>query len=90
MGWVFKKESRSDNFFGENKIESVDFMKFDPEGSEELILYSEGFKKVAPKIKAIECEFHHADWMNLVRYMESLGFKGRRYESAAIICLFTK
>lgn len=79
-----------DTFFEENKIEKVDFMKFDPEGSEELILYSEGFKKVAPKIKAIECEFHHSDWMNIVKYLESLGYQGRRYESSAIIVLFTR
>lgn len=79
-----------DTFFEENNIEQVDFMKFDPEGSEELILYSEGFKKVADKIKAIECEFHHGDWMNIVGYLEGLGFKARRYESSAIIVLFTR
>lgn len=79
-----------DTFFEENNIEKVDFMKFDPEGSEELIIYSEGFKKVAPKIKAIECEFHHSDWMNIVKYLESLGYEARRYESSAIIVLFTR
>lgn len=79
-----------DTFFEENNIEEVDFMKFDPEGSEELILYSEGFKKIAHKIKAIECEFHHADWMNIVKFMESMGFQARRYESSAIIVLFTR
>lgn len=79
-----------DTFFEENKIEHVDFMKFDPEGSEELILYSDGFKKVADKIDAIECEFHHGDWMNIVKYLESLGFKARRYDSSAIIVLFTR
>jgi len=77
-----------DTFFEENNIKEVDFMKFDPEGSEELILYSDGFKKVAPNIKAIECEFHHADWMNIVKHMETLGFKARRYDSSAIIVLF--
>lgn len=79
-----------DTFFEENNIDEVDFMKFDPEGSEEMILYSEGFKKVAPKIKAIECEFHHKDWMNIVKYLEELGFTARRYESSAIIVLFTR
>lgn len=79
-----------DTFFEENNIDEVDFMKFDPEGAEELILYSEGFKKVAHKIKAIECEFHHGDWMNIVKYLEELGFKGRRYDSSAIIVLFTR
>lgn len=93
-GWYedsFKVQTKGiDSFFEENNIEHVDFMKFDPEGSEELILYSEGFKKVAPKIKAIECEFHHGDWMNLVKYLQNLGFTPRRYESSAIIILFTR
>lgn len=93
-GWYpnsFKVPTKSiDTFFEENNIDHVDFMKFDPEGSEELILYSEGFKKVAPKIKAIECEFHHGDFMNIVRYLESLGYVARRYESSAIIVLFTR
>jgi FkbM family methyltransferase len=91
-GWYeksFKVKTRSiDSFFEENGIEEVDFMKFDPEGSEDLIIFSEGFKKVAPKIKAIECEFHHADWPKIVEYLQSLGYKARRYDSSAIIVLF--
>lgn len=91
-GWYepsFKVKTKSiDTFFEENNIEHVDFMKFDPEGSEELILYSEGFKKVAPKIDMIECEFHHSDWMNIVKFLEGLGYKARRYDSSAIIVLF--
>lgn len=79
-----------DTFFEQNGIESVDFMKFDPEGAEELILYSEGFKKVAHKIIAIECEFHHGDWPELVKHLQGLGFTARRYESSAIIVLFTR
>lgn len=79
-----------DTFFEENNIDHVDFMKFDPEGSEELIIYSEGFKKVAPKIKAIECEFHHGDWPNIVKYLQDLGYTARRYDSSAIIVLFTR
>lgn len=79
-----------DTFFEKNNIESVDFMKFDPEGAEELILYSEGFKKVAPKIKAIECEFHHPTWPELVDHLQKLGYTARRYESSAVIVLFTR
>lgn len=93
-GWygnTFKVPTKTiDTMFAENNIEHVDFMKFDPEGSEEMILYSEGFRKVAPKIDAIECEFHHPDWMNIVRFLESLGYTGRRYDSSAIIVLFTR
>lgn len=79
-----------DSWFEEVGIDEVDFMKFDPEGAEELILYSEGFKRVAPKIKAIECEFHHSDWPNIVEYMQGLGYTARRYESSAVIVLFTR
>jgi FkbM family methyltransferase len=79
-----------DTFFEENKIDEVDFIKFDVEGAEDDILRSEGFKKIADKVKAIEVEFHHPTWMDLVRYMENLGFKARRYESSAIIVLFTR
>jgi FkbM family methyltransferase len=88
-GEKFKVPTKTiDTFFEENKIEHVDFMKFDPEGSEEMILYSEGFKKVVDKIDTIECEFHHPDWNNIVTFMQSLGFKARRYQSSAVIVLF--
>lgn len=91
-GWYepsFKVQTKAiDTFFEENNIDYVDFMKFDPEGSEELILYSDGFRKVAPKIKAIECEFHHSTWPEIVKHMQSLGYQARRYESSAVIVLF--
>jgi FkbM family methyltransferase len=77
-----------DHFFEENNIEEVDFMKFDPEGAEDMILRSEGFKKIAHKIKAIEVEFHFPTWQNLVGYLQSLGYQARRYDSSAIIVLF--
>lgn len=93
-GWYepsFKVPTKTiETFFKENNIEQVDFMKFDPEGSEELILYTDAFKRVAPKIKAIECEFHHGDWMNIVKYLEGLGYQARQYQSSAIIVLFTR
>lgn len=93
-GWYekpFKVPTKTiDTFFEENKIDEVDFMKFDPEGSEEMILYSDGFRKVAPKIKSIMCEFHHADWPNIVSFLQGLGFNPRRYDSSAIIVLFTR
>lgn len=79
-----------DSFFKKHKIKKCDFMKFDVEGAEDLILRSEGFKKVANKIDAIEIEFHHNTWMNLVNYLGSLGFTARRYDSSAIVVLFTR
>jgi len=79
-----------DSFMEENNIDSVDFVKFDVEGAEDMILRSEGFKKVAPKIKAIEVEMHYPTWTKLVEYMISLGFTARRYDCSAIVVLFTR
>jgi FkbM family methyltransferase len=84
------KTKRMDTFFEENKIDEVDFMKFDVEGAEDMILRSAGFQKVASKIKAIEVEFHLPTWQELVKYMMGLGYQARRYESSAIIILFTR
>lgn len=79
-----------DTFMEKNKIDGVDFVKFDVEGAEDLILRSEGFQKVAKRIKAIEVEMHYPSWPNLVEYMGSLGFKARRYDSSAIVILFLR
>jgi len=79
-----------DTFFKENNIKEVDFIKFDVEGAEDMILRSPGFKRIADKVKAIEVEFHHQTWPELVKYMIELGFEARRYESSAIIVLFTR
>lgn len=78
------------SFMKKHKIKEVDFVKFDVEGAEDLILRSEDFKKAAPKIRAIEVEFHHQNWRELVNYMIELGYEARRYESSAIIVLFTR
>lgn len=74
----------------ENNLDVVDFCKFDVEGAEELILMGESFAKVAEKVKAIEVEFHFASWTKIVEYMIKLGYKARRYDSSAIIVLFTR
>lgn len=79
-----------ETFFKQNKIKKIDFCKFDVEGSEDLILRSDSFKKVADKISAIEVEFHFDSWTELVKYMIELGFQARRYDSSAIIVLFTR
>ncbi len=81
---------RIDTFLEKNKIKKVDFMKFDVEGAEEMILRSEGFKKAVSKIESFEVEFHLQNWPELVEYLLSLGYKARRYNSSAIIVLFTK
>jgi FkbM family methyltransferase len=77
-----------DHFFEENNITHVDFIKFDTEGAEDLILRSEGFKKVAPMIDAIEVEFHFKTWLELVEYLTQFGFKTKIINSSAKVVLF--
>lgn len=84
------KTIQFDTFLEENHIEEVDFCKFDVEGAEDIILFSESFEKIAPKIKAIEIEFHHQDWSKHLPHMGQLGYIGRRYDSSAIVVLFTR
>lgn len=74
----------------ENDIDHVDYVKFDVEGAEELILMGESFAKVADKIDQIMVEFHFPDFPKIVEHMQKLGFKARRYDSSAIIILFYK
>lgn len=82
------KTLRFDTFMKQNQIDRVDFVKFDVEGAEDMILRSEGFTSIADKIQAIEVEMHYPSWPLLVKHMEDLGFKVRRYESSAVIVLF--
>lgn len=77
-------------FFKENNIDHVDFMKFDVEGAEELILLSEDFAEASKKIDAIEVEFHFPDFTKHVNHLISLGYTARRYQCSAIVILFTK
>ncbi len=84
---------RFDTFFTENNIGEVDFVKFDVEGAEDMILYSDGFKNVVDKIKSIMIEFHFAkrDKLrtdNLAKHVASFGFKEKK--CAPIISLFTR
>lgn len=79
-----------DTFFKENNIQEVDFIKFDVEGAEDLILRSDGFRNIAQRVKAIEVEFHFPNWQELVKYMIQLGFQARQYQSSAKIVLFSR
>lgn len=79
-----------ETLFKEHNLDVVDFVKFDVEGYEEPILMGESFAKVADKVKAIEVEFHFPTWTKIVDHMISLGYKARRYDSSAIIVLFTR
>lgn len=79
-----------DTFMEQNKIDTVDFCKFDVEGAEDMIFRSDGFKKVCERIKAIEIEFHFPTWTRLADYLQSLGYSVRRYETSGIVLLFTR
>jgi FkbM family methyltransferase len=64
--------------FEENKIEHVDFMKMDIEGSEYEVLGGDAFLEVAPKIDSIQIESHV--WANrnpnqLIESLKNAGFK---------------
>jgi len=87
----FKVITRSiDSFFEENGLDKIDFMKLDTEGAEEMILRSEGFRKVAPTISAFEAEFHLPQWEDLMAYVKSLGFEAKIFESLGHVILFTR
>lgn len=90
QGGEVVKTTAFDTFFNENKIDVVDFCKFDVEGAEDMILRSEGFLKIADKIKAMEVEFHYPTWPQLVEHMQKLGYTARRYPSSAVVVLFSR
>lgn len=90
QGGEIVETKKFSTFFKENNIDQVDFMKFDVEGAEEMILMNKDFESVADKIKAIEIEFHFPDFTKIVEYMMKLGYKARKYDSSAIIILFDR
>ena len=67
-----------DEFFKRNKLEYLDFLKWDTEGNESEILVSEGFKKVVDKIKVICGEFH--PWATMNQTMFKRAFEDYGYE----------
>lgn len=77
-------------FFKENNIKHVDFMKFDVEGAEELILLSEDFKEASKIIDNILIEFHFPDFTKHVNHLIELGYQARRYPCSAIVIDFNK
>ena len=88
-----KEEVRTicfETLLNENKIDKVDFCKFDVEGFEEPILMGDSFRRVVNRIDAIEVEFHFNDFPKIVEHMIRLGYKARRFECSSIIILFTK
>ena len=62
--------------FEEYKIEHVDFMKLDVEGSETEIISSSSFKEVASKIDTIVCETHSWSGRNENQIVDAFRFNG--------------
>ena len=92
-GWTSGERVRTmtlDTFLKENNIEHVDFMKLDCEGVEDEILRHPTAKNALEKIDSILIEMHHANFPELVRYLQELGYSARKYQSSAKIVLFTK
>ena len=78
-----------DKFMETYKLDHIDILKLDPEGMEAKILQSEGFKKVAPKVKTILGEWHNwcgVSQENFQHGVEELGyqFKWRRDTVASV------
>lgn len=65
-----------DQLFEEEKIEHVDLLKLDIEGSEFEVLSHNSFKKVAPKIDAIIGEFHKWGGRNPHQIYDALKMNG--------------
>lgn len=74
----------------ENKIDHVDFCKFDVEGYEEPILTGESFRRCFDRIDKIMVEFHFPTFPKIVEHMIKIGYKAKRYDSSAVIILFYK
>ena len=75
-----------DSLFEKLKLEKVDFVKLDTEGSEDLILASDGFAKVASKIKTMVIEYHtwsKSSQSNIEHCLQDLGFETHRLQNEA-------
>jgi hypothetical protein len=66
-----------EDYMKKYKIDKIDLLKLDMEGSESKFILSDGFKNVADKIKLIVGEYHEWTEMNkgmFKREFEELGF----------------
>jgi FkbM family methyltransferase len=77
-------------FFKEENIFNIDFAKIDIEGYENVLFRTEEFAQACKKIKAMEVEFHFPTFPELVKILQGLGYEARRYNSSAVVILFTK
>lgn len=65
-----------DTFINENKIEHIDFMKLDVEGSETEIISSSSFKNISDKIDTIVAEVHAWSGRNPNQIIDALKMRG--------------
>jgi FkbM family methyltransferase len=84
------KTKKLTTFFEENKIKHVDFMKFDVEGAEDLILPSPDFVEASKIIDNIMIEFHFPNFPEHTKRLIQLGYTARRYPCAAVVLDFAK
>jgi FkbM family methyltransferase len=66
-----------DSFMELHKLDTIDLLKMDLEGSESEVVTSEGFRKIAPKIKVIVGEHHSWTSMSPSQFqycLEELGY----------------
>lgn len=84
------KTRKLTTFFEEAGITHVDFMKFDVEGAEDLILPSEDFKEASKIIDNILIEFHFPTFPEHVNRLIQLGYQAKRYPCSAVVFDFNK
>lgn len=65
-----------DKFINDNKLDRIDFMKLDIEGSEAEVVCGKGFQKVASKIKVILGEYHTWSGVNPMQIVTTLSDYG--------------
>ena len=82
------KTKKLTSFFREAGIKHVDFMKFDVEGAEDIILPSADFKKASKMIDCIEIEFHFPDFPKHINRLIKMGYTARRYNCSAVVVAF--
>jgi FkbM family methyltransferase len=79
---------RLDDFFKQEGIEHVDFMKLDIEGSEFEVVGGEGFENVADKIDALVVELHAwpgINYQQIITRLNDLGFDLQQMATEATV-----
>jgi FkbM family methyltransferase len=79
---------RFDTFVKEEKIEKIDFLKLDIEGSECAVIGSESFQKVVPILEALVVEYHSWSGVSpqqLVTTLRDYGYLVEQIPSEATI-----